>query len=254
MPSRRPKSVAEERPHLARALNSFDATLIVMGGIIGTGIFVNPSVVAGRAQTTPLILTAWGRRRRDRAVRRIRFCGTGGAQAVSRRSAGHRLRRRRLGPFQHHQLLRRARGRLDAESFHGAQDRRHLGAHRGGSFRRAAGRSRNLAQHAGGRARIVCHDGNRADPRAVRLRRLADRELHERRTQGPGAHALARLGDRGPWRHRALYGGDDRVPSRARSGQTRRFLRARHRHHAPRGPGLGVDHQRSASASRRSVF
>jgi APA family basic amino acid/polyamine antiporter len=49
----------EERPHLARELNSFDATLIVMGGIIGTGIFVNPSVVAARAQTTPLILTAW---------------------------------------------------------------------------------------------------------------------------------------------------------------------------------------------------
>jgi basic amino acid/polyamine antiporter, APA family len=52
--------MAVERPHLARALNSFDATLIVMGGIIGTGIFVNPSVVAARAHTTPLILTAWG--------------------------------------------------------------------------------------------------------------------------------------------------------------------------------------------------
>jgi APA family basic amino acid/polyamine antiporter len=52
--------VAAERPHLRRELNSFDATLIVMGGIIGTGIFVNPSVVAARAHTTPLILTAWG--------------------------------------------------------------------------------------------------------------------------------------------------------------------------------------------------
>jgi basic amino acid/polyamine antiporter, APA family len=52
--------VAEARPHLARELNSFDATLIVMGGIVGTGIFVNPSVVAARAHTTPLILTAWG--------------------------------------------------------------------------------------------------------------------------------------------------------------------------------------------------
>lgn len=48
-----------EKPHLARELNTFDATLIVMGGIIGTGIFVNPSVVAARAHTTPLILTAW---------------------------------------------------------------------------------------------------------------------------------------------------------------------------------------------------
>ena len=51
--------MAAEKTHLARALNAFDATLIVMGGIIGTGIFVNPSVVAARAHTTPLILTAW---------------------------------------------------------------------------------------------------------------------------------------------------------------------------------------------------
>jgi APA family basic amino acid/polyamine antiporter len=51
--------VAEQRPHLARELNALDATLIVMGGIIGTGIFVNPSVVAARAHTTPLILAAW---------------------------------------------------------------------------------------------------------------------------------------------------------------------------------------------------
>lgn len=54
------RAVAEVRhPHLARELNAFDATLIVMGGIVGTGIFVNPSVVAQRAHTTPLILTAW---------------------------------------------------------------------------------------------------------------------------------------------------------------------------------------------------
>jgi hypothetical protein len=53
------RPVAEQRPHLARELNAFDATLIVMGGIIGTGIFVNPSVVAARAHTAPLILAAW---------------------------------------------------------------------------------------------------------------------------------------------------------------------------------------------------
>ncbi|MBV8244958.1 MAG: amino acid permease, partial [Candidatus Eremiobacteraeota bacterium] len=38
---------------------TWDAALIVMGGIIGAGIFVNPAVVAQRAQTTPLILSAW---------------------------------------------------------------------------------------------------------------------------------------------------------------------------------------------------
>ena len=31
---------------LARRLGVFDATMIVMGGIIGSGIFMNPSVVA----------------------------------------------------------------------------------------------------------------------------------------------------------------------------------------------------------------
>lgn len=44
---------------LARRLNAFDATLIVMGGIVGSGIFMNPSVVAARAHTTALILIAW---------------------------------------------------------------------------------------------------------------------------------------------------------------------------------------------------
>lgn len=46
-------------PKLARRLGAFDATLIVMGGIIGTGIFMNPAVVAARAHTTPLILAVW---------------------------------------------------------------------------------------------------------------------------------------------------------------------------------------------------
>lgn len=44
---------------LARKLTTFDATLIVMGGIIGSGIFMTPSVVAAAARTTPLILAAW---------------------------------------------------------------------------------------------------------------------------------------------------------------------------------------------------
>ena len=44
---------------LARRLTAFDATMIVMGGIIGSGIFMNPSVVARHVHTTPLILGAW---------------------------------------------------------------------------------------------------------------------------------------------------------------------------------------------------
>jgi APA family basic amino acid/polyamine antiporter len=44
---------------LARKLGLFDATMIVMGGIIGSGIFVNPSVVARQVHTPFLILGAW---------------------------------------------------------------------------------------------------------------------------------------------------------------------------------------------------
>jgi len=44
---------------LARKLGVFDATMIVMGGIIGSGIFVNPYVVAKEVHTSALILGAW---------------------------------------------------------------------------------------------------------------------------------------------------------------------------------------------------
>lgn len=44
---------------LARRLGLFDATMIVMGGIIGSGIFMNSYVVARQVQTPFLILGAW---------------------------------------------------------------------------------------------------------------------------------------------------------------------------------------------------
>ena len=44
---------------LARRLGLFDAAMIVMGGIIGSGIFMNPYVVARRAHTSTLILACW---------------------------------------------------------------------------------------------------------------------------------------------------------------------------------------------------
>jgi APA family basic amino acid/polyamine antiporter len=40
-------------------LGLFDATMIVMGGIIGAGIFINPYVVARQLHTPALILTPW---------------------------------------------------------------------------------------------------------------------------------------------------------------------------------------------------
>ncbi|MBI4500165.1 MAG: amino acid permease [Gemmatimonadetes bacterium] len=43
----------------ARRLNLFDATMLVIGGIIGAGIFLNPAVVAQRVGTAGLTLAAW---------------------------------------------------------------------------------------------------------------------------------------------------------------------------------------------------
>jgi APA family basic amino acid/polyamine antiporter len=48
-----------DQTQLARRLGLFDATMIVMGGIIGSGIFMNPSVVALQVHTPFLILGAW---------------------------------------------------------------------------------------------------------------------------------------------------------------------------------------------------
>ena len=58
--------MAEETPPaidpetgLARRLGLFDATMLVMGGIIGAGIFVNPAEVARHVSSPPLIVAAW---------------------------------------------------------------------------------------------------------------------------------------------------------------------------------------------------
>lgn len=47
------------RPSLARQLGLFDTTMLVMGGIVGSGIFINPYVVAQQVHTPALILAAW---------------------------------------------------------------------------------------------------------------------------------------------------------------------------------------------------
>src|SRR2546428_2052098 len=49
----------ESMPALARRLGVFDATMLVMGGIVGSGIFMNPYVVARQVRTPALILGAW---------------------------------------------------------------------------------------------------------------------------------------------------------------------------------------------------
>ena len=44
---------------LARRLTLFDATMIVMGGIVGAGIFMNPAVVAQEVGSAGAALGAW---------------------------------------------------------------------------------------------------------------------------------------------------------------------------------------------------
>ncbi len=48
-----------QKSELQRRLGPFDATMIVMGGIIGAGIFINPYVVARQLHTSALILGVW---------------------------------------------------------------------------------------------------------------------------------------------------------------------------------------------------
>jgi APA family basic amino acid/polyamine antiporter len=48
-----------DTPHLLRRVGLFDATMIVMGGIVGAGIFINPYVVARQVHTPVLILMVW---------------------------------------------------------------------------------------------------------------------------------------------------------------------------------------------------
>jgi len=43
----------------ARRLRSFDATMMVMGGIIGSGIFLNPAIVAQRVDLSALAVGVW---------------------------------------------------------------------------------------------------------------------------------------------------------------------------------------------------
>ena len=57
-----PSSTSERAtisPQLTRQVGLFDATMVVMGGIVGAGIFMNPYVVAQQVHTPVLILGAW---------------------------------------------------------------------------------------------------------------------------------------------------------------------------------------------------
>lgn len=53
------KSLTSDAPKPRRQLGLFDAIMLVMGGIVGAGIFANPAEVAHRVHTPFLILGVW---------------------------------------------------------------------------------------------------------------------------------------------------------------------------------------------------
>ena len=86
----------------ARVLGVFDATCIVVGAIIGTGIFFTPSTVARTVETSGLALTAWG---------------VGGFIALCGALTFGELGARYTGEAAQYQVLRDAYGKLVAFLF-----------------------------------------------------------------------------------------------------------------------------------------
>jgi basic amino acid/polyamine antiporter, APA family len=54
-----PSESAPTRQRFAHEIGLFDTTMMVMGGIVGAGVFMNPYVVAQRVHSPVLILGAW---------------------------------------------------------------------------------------------------------------------------------------------------------------------------------------------------
>ena len=62
MPEARPVSIETDQARsgsYARSLGLFSGTMMVVGGIIGSGIFLNPALVAERVRTAELTLAVW---------------------------------------------------------------------------------------------------------------------------------------------------------------------------------------------------
>jgi hypothetical protein len=60
----------------ASKLGLFDATMIVMGGVVGSGIFINPYVVAQHVHSSAQILATWGRLGYLRPLRAVELSAT----------------------------------------------------------------------------------------------------------------------------------------------------------------------------------
>ncbi len=49
----------QEKPHLLRKLNLLDATFLVIGAVVGSGIFMTTGIIAGYLPTPGMILVVW---------------------------------------------------------------------------------------------------------------------------------------------------------------------------------------------------
>ncbi|MGD8322072.1 MAG: amino acid permease, partial [Gemmatimonadota bacterium] len=54
-----PTGSAPAGPGYDRRLGTFDATMVVVGAIVGAGIFLNPAIVAQRVGSSGAVLAAW---------------------------------------------------------------------------------------------------------------------------------------------------------------------------------------------------
>ncbi|HVD77858.1 MAG TPA: amino acid transporter, partial [Vicinamibacteria bacterium] len=52
-------SATPRAAQLVRGLGLLDATTLIVGSVIGSGIFVAPSIMAGYVQSPPLLLGLW---------------------------------------------------------------------------------------------------------------------------------------------------------------------------------------------------
>ncbi len=59
MPDSNPPTAVPQGAGYDRRLGTFDAIMVVVGAVIGAGIFLNPAIVAQRVGTSALVLTAW---------------------------------------------------------------------------------------------------------------------------------------------------------------------------------------------------
>jgi APA family basic amino acid/polyamine antiporter len=81
----------------ARRLGLFSATMMVIGGIIGSGIFLNPAVVAQRVKTPAMTLTAWGLGAAIALIGAFVFAELGGRRPTA--GGGYAYLREAFGPL-----------------------------------------------------------------------------------------------------------------------------------------------------------